>query len=268
MMAASHCDCLICRLESGLAAELSDEQSLRDFRSFVAPSALLSSFSSAFELVRALHEHEKLQRSPSPDDVLGDLLRRGTDAHFLPFLERLLLLVFIPTIHRTTSQIVATFPSLAREDTAQFLFTVLLEFGPSQDLRGRQSHLAFTIARKIRRSGFRWAIREARRAVGDQAGATAAPHIEIEEARDETHAAILLQKFLDDCQRKGSLSADERDLLTQFKLHGVSGTELARRNGHSAVAIRHRIQRVLERLRRIARTREHAEPEQLNLLFP
>ena len=88
-------------------------------------------------------------------DILLDLLRRGNDAPFRPMWQRLLLLVFIPTVHRTTSQIVAALPSLTREDTAQCLFAALLEFLHSKDLRSRRSHLGFTIARKIRRSAFR-----------------------------------------------------------------------------------------------------------------
>ena len=84
---------------------------------------------------------------------------------------------------------------------------------------------------------------------------------------EDSHADILLQQFLDDCERRGWLSSEERELLTQFKLEGVSCPELARRSGHSVVAIRHRIQRLLDRLRRIAQTSSNGTPEQLNLFL-
>lgn len=78
----------------------------------------------------------------------------------------------------------------------------------------------------------------------------------------------LLGQFLDNCQRKGWLSTEERQLLIEFKLEGISCPELARRKGHSVVAIRHRIQRLLDRLRRIAQTSGSGMPQQLNLFLP
>jgi DNA-directed RNA polymerase specialized sigma24 family protein len=182
--------------------------------------------------------------------------------------QRLLLLAFIPTIHRTTTQITATFPSLTRDDTAQHLFAVLLEYLHSQELRSRQSHLGFTIARKVRRNAFRWAIRESRISLRDETHPTSTEAVEMDASDDDSHASILLGQFLDNCQRKGWLSTEERKLLIEFKLEGISGPELARRNGHSVVAVRHRIQRLLDRLRRIAQTSENGKPQQLNLFLP
>jgi DNA-directed RNA polymerase specialized sigma24 family protein len=268
MLAASNCDCLICRLETRLIAEFSEDRSQEEFRLFAVSSSVLSTFPTASELVRKLHDHVSREQKPTSDEILLDLLKRGSDTLFRPMWQRLLLLVFIPTVHRTTSQIAATFPSLTREDTAQHLFAVLLEFLHSKELRSRQSHLAFTIARKIRRSTFRWAIRESRRSLREDTNRTPTARVETDMGDDDSHADILLQKFLDECQRRGWLSEKERELLTQFKLEGLSGPELARRNGHSAVAIRHRIHRLLGRLRRIARMPGNARPEQLNLFFP
>jgi len=44
MMAASYCDCLICRLEVSFIAELSDDKSHEEFRLFVVSSPILSTF--------------------------------------------------------------------------------------------------------------------------------------------------------------------------------------------------------------------------------
>jgi DNA-directed RNA polymerase specialized sigma24 family protein len=268
MMAALYCDCLICRLEASLIAELSDDRSKEEFQLFAVSSPILSSFPTTFELIGKLHDHNNHELSPTSDEVLLELLRRSSDTLFRPMWQRLLLLVFVPTVHRTTSQIAATFPSLTRDDIAQHLFTVLLEFLHSKELRSRHSHLAFTIARKMRRSAFRWAIRESHTSLRDGMDVPPTTHVETEVNNHHSHANFLLQQFLDNCQRRGWLSSEERDLLTQFKLEGATGSELARRNGHSAVAIRHRVQRVLGRLRRIARTQESGTPEQLNLFLP
>jgi len=268
MMTASYCDCLICRLEASFIAELSDDRNEDDFRLFAVSSPILSGFPGALELVRKLQDHDNHEQSPSSDEILLDILGRGNDAQFRSMWQRLLLLVFIPTVHRTTSQIVTTFPSLTRDDTAQCLFAALLEFLHSEDLRSRHSHLGFTITRKIRRSAFRWAIRESHRSLRDETDGKSAAALETDAVHDDPYANILLRQFLDNCQRRGWLSFAERELLIQFKLEGISGPELARRNGHSAIAIRHRIQRLLDRLRRIAQTSNNGAPQQLDLFVP
>jgi DNA-directed RNA polymerase specialized sigma24 family protein len=267
MMTASYCDCLICRLEASFIAELSDGRSNEEFRLFAVSSPILSAFANAFELVRRLQDQDHHDQHPSSDDVLLDILGRGSDTPFHSMWQRLLLLVFIPTVHRTTSQIIGTFPSLTRDDTAQHLFAVLLEFLHSKELRSRHSHLGFTIARKVRRSAFRWANREAHRSLWDETNGTSATVFATDASDDNSHASILLGQFLDNCQRRGWLSTEERELLIEFKLEGISCPELARRNGHSVVAIRHRIQRLLDRLRRIAQSSDNAAPQQLNLFL-
>jgi DNA-directed RNA polymerase specialized sigma24 family protein len=88
------------------------------------------------------------------------------------------------------------------------------------------------------------------------------------ESGEQPLARVLLARFLDDCVRRGWLSERERQLITEFKLEGISGTELARRSGYSAPAIRHRIHRLLERLRRIARKSGDGIAEQLDLFRP
>jgi DNA-directed RNA polymerase specialized sigma24 family protein len=262
MMVRSNCDCLVCRLETSLIAELNDERSREQFRLLSASSPILSSFASAFDLIGHLHRDH--QQHSSSDSVLFEILARIGDTAFAPVGQSLLLLVFIPTIHRTTSQITASFASLARDDAAQSLFAVLLEFLRSKELESRRSHIAFTIARKIRRNAFRWAIRESRKSLRNETRGTYATPVEAE-APEDSHSLEVLDQFLDRCQRRGWLSYAERRLLTQFKIERISASELARRSGLSAVAIRHRVQRILARLRRIARKSEVSRPEQLDL---
>jgi hypothetical protein len=49
------------------------------------------------------------------------------------------------------------------------------------------------------------------------------------------------------------LTPSEHELLVQFKIQGVSSEVLAARQQLSDVAFRHRMQRVIEKLRRVAR---------------
>ncbi len=266
MLAGSDCSCLICRLEERLARELSQETGVEHYRRWARPSEVLAGFQTPSELIAHLHDQNG-DGNATVDRVIIELVRAGARDPLEPVAQSLLLLVFVPSLHRTASQIAATFPSLSREDTAQHLFAALIEFLDSREIRAQRSHLAFVIARKLRRSAFRWAIREARLDPPD-GGLAADPPDPAQEVRDETHAAILLVKFLDDCQNRGWLSQEERELLTRFKVEGVSGAEIGGRSGHSAVAVRHRVQRLLERLRRVAQKSGGGVPGQLDLFRP
>src|SRR5262249_30780489 len=153
------------------------------------------------------------------DQLIANLVGRKDDVAFHSIRQKLLLLAFIPTVHRTTSQVAASFPSLTREDIAQHVFSVLLEFLDSSELRARRSHLAFAVARKIRRSAFRWAIGESRHASEDLAAPDAPVQYDLRASNQ--HAQITLHRFLDACQRNGLLSKEERLLLMKFKLEGA-----------------------------------------------
>jgi DNA-directed RNA polymerase specialized sigma24 family protein len=267
MMTGSSCDCLVCQLEKNLIAELGDDRAGEEYRLLSASSAILSRFRNPLDLVRHLHTPGSSNHGASGDLTLLELLRFRRESGAFSIYRQILLLAFIPTIHRTKSQIAATFPALARDDIAQHAVTTLLEFLGSRELEARRSHIAFTIARKLRRLAFRWAMHELRVAPsGDrvrmEVGSTG------DAQRPQTlDAHVLLHEFLDNCERARWLSSEERELLVSFKVEGVSCQELARRNGHSAVAIQHRIQRLLDRLRRLAKRRAGPWPEQLEL-FP
>jgi DNA-directed RNA polymerase specialized sigma24 family protein len=265
MIVRPKCDCLICKLEVSLIAELSADGSGEKYQQLARRSLLLSGFPTSSDLIRHLHSIETENRQPSSDDLLLELLRPGVDPLLRQLWNSVLLLVFIPTIHRTTRQLSAIFPSLVREDIAQHLTTVLLEFLRSSDLRSRRSHLAFTIARKIRRSAFRWAIRESRIALErGPDGPTTRPSPG-EASEDPSYSVVLLGEFLDSSERRGWLSSAERQLLTQSKIEGISFQELSERNGHSAGALQHQINRLIKRLHQRVQTPLDRTPEQLEL---
>ncbi|MFY9801630.1 MAG: hypothetical protein WA211_03530 [Candidatus Acidiferrales bacterium] len=265
MMAGLICDCPICRLEATLVAELAGDQRREEFLAFISSRPALSRFPTALALVAHLHGSQDHNSHAFSDQILLEILGRASETAFAPLGQSQLLLVFIPTIHHTASQIVASFPGLARDDTGQQLCVLLLEYLSSQELRSRRSHLAFTVARKIRREGFRWALRESRTSLRNGTGATPDAALETNASVETAHADILLAQFLDSCERRGWLTRVERQLLLEFKLDRVSGPELARRSGHSVVAIRHRVQRLVDRLRRIAGKSAGTDPQQLKL---
>ena len=79
MMTASYCDCLICRLEASLIAELSDDRSQEEFRLFTVSSTILSAFPTASELIQKLATTATMIRTRLPIEVLLDLLSRSSD---------------------------------------------------------------------------------------------------------------------------------------------------------------------------------------------
>jgi len=267
MIAGPKCHCLVCRLETSLIAELRADGNTERYRQLVASSTVLSGFPTPLRLIQHLHRPRGDHPYPSSDQILLELLRPPTNPFLQQFWHALVLLVFIPTMHRTMNQLSASFPSLARDDIAQHLTTILLEFLPSNELHSRQSHLAFTVARRLRRAAFRWAIHECRfAAVEDLAGLpTTPPDPEVSE--DQSHSGVLLREFFDNCERKGWLTSTDRRILTQSKIEGVSCRELSRRHGHSSIAVQHRIQRLVDRLRRLTRKPPDDIPQQLEL-FP
>jgi DNA-directed RNA polymerase specialized sigma24 family protein len=265
VIAGTNCNCFICRLEMRLTAELDADG--QKYSQLVASSLVLSGFPTPLELIQHLHHPEIDHQYSFSDHILLELVRPGLNPVLQQFRHSMLLLVFIPTIHRTTSQLSASFPSLARDDIAQHLIMILLEFLGSRELRSRQSHFAFTIARRIRRAAFRWAIHESRIVAIEQPAGPPTMRHSLDLSEDPSHSPALLRKFFDDCERKGWLTSTERRILTESKIQGLSCRELSQRNGHSAVAIQHRIHRLIDRLRRLAQTSSNNIPQQLEL-FP
>jgi DNA-directed RNA polymerase specialized sigma24 family protein len=268
MKTGSHCDCLVCCLEKSLIAEFGEEDVSRKCEYVAAPGSVLRRFANPLDLVRELHAPDDHSDGTSADALLLELLTENFNAPSPSVWQRILLVVFIPTIHRTASQVRWMFPSLGRDDASQHVLAVFLEFLASSELRARHSHVAFTIARKLRRQAFRWAIRETRGVPIEEVEGDSVAEMENASAEEPLYAEIVLGEFLDNCQKTGWLSVEERELLVRFKLDGVTSREIAGRNGHAAAAVRHRIQRLVDRLRRLARcTRWEKAPQQLEL-FP
>jgi len=247
------CNCSICGVEQVLIENLGEEKTAQQYRRIVRESSILSSFPTALALLHRLREITKDEdHEDSSDAIVRDLLRPGEN-HGQELRHRLVLLMLMPAVHKTSRQIAYGFPSLARDDIAQQLLTSILEVLQSKLLLKQQSHFAFTITRLMRRHSFRWAIREARLAPTQELGTPVLAEAVIE-AGIGFETTIHLQEFLRGCLSDGQLTEAERDLLMLFKIEGVSVEVLAAREGLSEIAFRHRMQRVIDRLRRIAQS--------------
>ena len=239
------CPCTLCDTEAQLLSELKRLDSR-----FI--SELLSACPALLEhrTINSLLAH--LRTSPADaanDNLFREIfsLRETNPA----FAESLLVLVFLPMLHRAVRLIARQQESLAEEDIAQQLLFFFLEFLASPEMQTRRSHFAFAIAREVKRHIFEWAKRESTKAARlDNADVEASVFIELENSFEQY---ALLRHFLHRCLTKGMLADSELDLLIQFKLDGNTGEELAALNGSSSNAVRQRFKRLLAKLRRLAR---------------
>jgi len=158
----------------------------------------------------------------------------------------------MPAIHKASSQIAFGFPSLSRDDIAQHILTSVLDIVSSSTMAAQNSHVAFTITRAMRRTAFRWAIREADRALPSKLEGTYFDELSTSPSAN-FEPGVLLEEFLSRCLSTGLLTPSEHELLVLFKIQGVSSEVLAAKQHISDVAFRHRMQRVIERLRQAAR---------------
>jgi DNA-directed RNA polymerase specialized sigma24 family protein len=239
------CHCTLCHIEAQLLSELTRLHSRFVHGLFSGYPALLEG-----PTIGGLLSHLRT----SPADAANDNLFREIFALRKTnpvFAESLLVLVFLPMLHRAVRLINRQQESLAEEDIAQQVLFFFLEFLGSAEMATRRSHFAYAIAREVKRHIFEWAKRESTKAaLLDYADSEATVFVELEDSFEQY---ALLRHFLHRCVTKGMLTDSELDLLIQFKLDGNTGEELAALNGSSSNAVRQRFKRLLAKLRRLAR---------------
>jgi len=246
MNRASHCRCLLCGMERHLTEQFAGPDGQSTFRQFATLSPLLSAFPTATGLISYLHtEHSADNATHSKDGILAELLRGTTSNGRASTSRELLLLAFVPMLHRISRQVATRCPALPPDDIAQHVVTALLESFGSAEFAGRDSHLAFAIARFMRRNAFAWAERESR---GKGCGSDVidldhAPH---RNGAQPIERAAVLRHFLNRCRERGILSGKDLELLIQFKLDELPSADYSK-------ASRQRMKRLLGKLRRAAK---------------
>ncbi len=239
------CTCALCRIEAHLLAEFrrTHPDSVREL---LTPFPHLNRYSSVSSLLSHIRESAV---DASSDDLLREMfeLQKINQA----FTESLLILVFLPMLHRAIRQICRQQARLSEDDVTQQALSVLLQSLRSRELQTRKSYFAFAISRDVKRQIFAWANRESMKAAAlNRIDGDVASSLTTGDAFEQ-HAS--LRHFLHRCVTKEFLTESEVDLLIQFKLDGTSGKELAELNGSSSNAVRQRFKRLLSKLRNLAR---------------
>jgi len=254
MVENPRCRCAICSVERQLASDLEAPASMDRFRAFAVNEPVLSDFESPLAVIAFLHSypHDAI-RSRRSNEIIKALLGRKESCDAQPLFQDLLLLAFIPTLHKTYREICFRFTDLHREDIGQQILTSFLELASSPALQRRNGYLSAALARGLRKSAFRWAFKESRRF----------PEVEFSDGFPSDHAEpvadvdletpCVLRKFLARCIETGALTHSEYDLIVKLKLEGFEAKEIANGNpGLTPTAIHHRLQRILDRLRDLA----------------
>jgi hypothetical protein len=223
----------------------------------------LATFAAPSDLIAFLHSRKSDNGIPVSDGILAELLRAAADNGHAGALRDLLLLAFIPMLHASSRQVAVRYPSLSPDDISQHVVLSLLEILGSPEFYERSSHIAFAIARVLKRNTFEWAARETRRAMNPEAEETVPDSRLSRYAEEPFERVALLRHFLGRCHAQGLLTVEELELLVQFKLESVQDRNAAGSVTVYSNASRQRMKRLLHKLRRIAR--EPAVARQLRL---
>jgi DNA-directed RNA polymerase specialized sigma24 family protein len=162
-----------------------------------------------------------------------------------------LVLSFVPMIHRTYREVRAWFREIEAEDIAQQILTLFLELVDSATPITISNHLPIALTRTLRKNAFRWAEKEKRLTVQreiDKSQTSEEPG-----AIDTFETVAVLNDFLDHCHRIGILSVFERELLIKLKVEGFFAKEII--HTHTALsekAVHWRVERILQRLHKAA----------------
>jgi len=243
----SHCRCLLCGMERQLAEQFAGRVGQETYQQFATFSSVLSAFPAAADLISYLHTVQTAGNgTPAKDEILAELLLATTHNGRSATSQELLLLAFVPMLHRISRQVITRCPFLPPEDVAQHVVTALLESFGAPEFAGRDSHLAFAIGRLLRRNAFAWAERESRDTMHGFADIDSLERAPDGDGLRPIERAALLRHFLDRCRQRGVLSGEELELLVQFKLSELPSARYSN-------ASRQRMKRLLAKLRRAAR---------------
>ena len=228
---------------------LSAQTARTHFQALARNYPILNHFDSPTDVIAQLHEHERVEHVNHKAwngilHALVDSIARGTAEEIG---QQLLLLAYMPAIHRAYVEVCQQFPSLSAEDVAQQASLVLLEAARSPAMRNQNGYLPIALARDFRKRLIRWAFGETHESVFSEEVSAAHPEPASDESFEDT---VLLEDFLSQWQRAGVLSPEECDLLRKFKCEGFQANELVGSNaGNTTNAVQMRLKRMMKRLR-------------------
>ena len=242
----NNCRCVVCQVERSLLNSLSTQTARTHFQALARNHSILNHFDSPADVIVQLHEHERTEavNHKAWNGILHALVDSIADRTFEEIGQQLLLLAYMPAIHKVYREACQKFPGLCPEDIAQQAALCFLETARSPEMQILNGHLPAALSRRFRQSLFRWAMNETRQLLAFQE-VTADPP----EPLTFEHA-VTLEKLLQQAKRDGLLSEAEYQLLLKFKREGFEANELVGMNaGNTTNAVQMRLKRIIRRLR-------------------
>lgn len=244
------CHCHICKVERALVVSLNDSVHIDGFSRLRDASPIMNVFLAPAAVVDHLHnQSDGKSWQPTTAEVLGALIQADVTASDHELIQSILVLAFIPTIHRTYWEVRAWFRELETEDIAQQVFALFLQLTARAPVGMLNRHISFVLAQALHRNAIRWARREQSKLL-ERERMLEQRTKPVEQTEDPHFESVsLLREFLDYSVRVGILSEFERDLLVRVKVDGFSAKEvLERHTVLSPKAVYVRIQRIMKRL--------------------
>lgn len=257
MPESRHCKCHICKIERHLLVSLGEPSGSERFASLALGSPALANFASTASLIEHLHaQRQKESRPPSSNEILTALIQFGPETEYAETSQSVLVLAFMPTLHRTYREVRAWYRDLPTEDIAQQVCVCFLELAASAPVGLMEGQISFMLARSLRRNTLRWAQRETMIRLEREKTQLEMKDMEEPSFKDNFESVSFLNDFLDYACHNGVLSSFERDLLTKLKVEGFLAKEVSHANTVlSPKAVQCRMERILERLQKIATER-------------
>ncbi len=253
----NNCPCVVCNVEAALLDSFSTQTARNHFKALASNYPVLSHFQSPLEAVAKLHEQGEAVNHDAGNQILHAVIHAVSDKAFENLGQQLLLVAFTPAIHKIYREMCQRFPMLSPDDVAQQTWVAFLETAKSSAMLRQNGQLPVALVMNSRKAMLRWAMREARRAsiVQDGFEKFSEPLSE-----DNFEDAILLEDLFRQAQLTRALSQSESQLLFKFRWEGFGAKELAHTNGRSTSnAVHHRLKRIVNRLRRLARSCDSAK---------
>lgn len=253
MQKENNCGCVVCDVERSLLNSLSTQTARTHFQALARNHSVLNHFDSPADVIVKLHEHERVElvNHKAWNGILHALVESIADRTFEEIGQQLLLLAYVPAIHKACRDISVQFPHLPHEDVAQQAAVCFLETATSPEMRRLNGQLPLALVNRFRQALFRWAMRENRQSLPLQQGL-----VDYDEPTPSNfELTVMLEKFLQQMVREGLLSEEEHRLLLRFKWEGFEARELAGENGGSTTnAVQMRLKKIIKRLRQAAET--------------
>jgi hypothetical protein len=250
-----HCTCTICDIEKYIGLELALHESRAIYRQIVAGKPILAGFPTVFDLVASLHARRDAKDGATFSDLIFTQLLSGpTAADHWEYVEKVLILVFVPTTHAAVRHASRHYQFLAREDLSQIALIALIQCLRSRAWQARRSHFGFSVARKLRRSLFQWARGEFESTSQFVAGRIGDEFPSTQTAEESFERQTMLRHFLNLCQQRAHLTPAEINLLIDLKLEETINIGVSVPQDRTSNPFRQKLKRLMTKLRRLAQT--------------